>query len=355
MKAEIRPFEPSDLAGVDNLRAAVYPEYPEAADAEFHHLAYRWMQSHPLAAGGNMHRWVVADGYRIVGHLLALPQYYRVGGQRVIAHTPADYMVLPQYGFQALGIMRRFFRTVENCVACDLPQEPIIVETRLGAKKITKLEYAAKILDVSQLTRLPSFVPPQAARLATRGLRGIDWALGKAFGGSHKVEVLEGFDDSFEAFFEEVVAAMPCTVEKDTAFLGWRYGPEAPLWPVRILGVKSEGRLLGYSVLRAMKTGDGVLLDLTNLPGRQDVAQSLVRESVYHLARMGSYIIRYRFIESPTSVRKKDLKPLGFFFRDKRRHTLLAKFADQRLARLAENPANWSYSIGDGEAGFWVG
>ncbi len=354
MKAVIRPFEASDLAGVDSLRAEVYPEYPEAADAEFHHLAYRWMESRPFA-GANMHRWVVADGDRIVGHLMALPQYYRIGGQRVMAHTPADYMVLPQYGFQALAIMRRFFRTADNCVACDLPQEPIIVETRLGAKKVGRLEYAAKILDVSQLTRLPSFVPPQAARLVTRSLRGVDWALGKAFGGSHEVEVLEGFDDSFDAFFEETVAAMPCTVEKDAAFLRWRYGPEAPLWPVRVLGVKSGGKLLGYSVLRAIKTGNGLLLDLTTLPGRQDVARSLVRESVHHLARMGSYIIRYRFIESPTSARRKDLKPLGFFFRDKRRHTLLAKFADQRLARLAEDPANWSYSIGDGEAGFWVG
>lgn len=354
MKAEIRPFKAPDLAGVDALRAEIYPQYPEARDAAFHHLAYRWMETHPLS-GENMHRWVVADGDQIVGHLLGLPQYYRIGGERVMAHTPADYMVLPQYGFQALGIMRRFFRTAENCVACDLPKEPIIVETRLGARKVGRLEYTAKILDVAQLTRLPSFVPPQAARLLTRGLRGIDWALGTAFGGNHEVEVLEGFDDSFDALFEETVAAMPCTVEKDAAFLHWRYGPGAPLWPVRILGVKSGGRLLGYSVLRAMKTGDGMLLDLTTLPGRQDVARSLVRESVHHLARMGSYIVRYRFIESPTSARKKDLMPLGFFFRDERRHTLLAKFADQRLDRLAGNPANWSYTVGDGEAGFWIG
>ena len=63
-----------------------------------------------------MHRWVVDAEGEIVGHLAALPQYYRINGQRVVAHTPADYMILPGYGFHAITLMRKFFRTCENCV-----------------------------------------------------------------------------------------------------------------------------------------------------------------------------------------------------------------------------------------------
>src|SRR3712207_7532688 len=43
------------------------------------------------------HRWVLAaDEGEVVGHLAAIPQFYRIGGERVVAHTPADYPVLPR-------------------------------------------------------------------------------------------------------------------------------------------------------------------------------------------------------------------------------------------------------------------
>jgi hypothetical protein len=354
MTAAVRPFQPADLPGLDELRILAYPEFPEARDTEFQRYVYEWMETHPLAAD-HMHRWVVADGDRIVGHLVAMPQYYRIGGRRVVAHTPADYMVLPQYGFHALSIMRRFFRTAENCVACDQVPEPIVVEKRLGAREAGKVHYAAKLLDLSQLTRLPSYVPSRVPRLLTRGMRAVDGALGRAFGGDHEVEVLEGFDASFDRLFEEVADAAPCVPEKDTAFLRWRYGPGSPLYPPTVIGVREGGRLLGYAVLRVTeRENNGVVLDLTVLPGRQDVARSLLWGSVRYFTGAGAYIIRYRYVESPTSPLRNDLLRLGFFFRDKRRHTLLTRFADPGLDKQARDIGNWSYSIGDGEASFWV-
>jgi hypothetical protein len=43
-------------------------------------------------------------------------------------------MVHSRHGFQALSLMRTFFRTVDNCVACDMVPAVIGVETRLGAE-----------------------------------------------------------------------------------------------------------------------------------------------------------------------------------------------------------------------------
>jgi hypothetical protein len=57
---------------------------------------------------------------------------------------------------------------------------------------------------------------------------------------------------------------------------------------------------------------------------------------------------------SPTSPQSSDLRRFGFFYRNKRRNTLLVKFADRGLHKVANDAANWSYSIGDGEATFWV-
>jgi hypothetical protein len=355
MKVSVRSLaESPELArGADKLRTLVYPESPEAREVDWHASVWRWLSSHPLA--GEMHRWVLATGGDwVVGHLAAVPQYYRVNGRRIVAHTPADYQVLPGHGFHAVSLMRRFFRTVENCVALDQVHEAMAVQTRLGAEKSGMLRYEAKLLDLSGVPRVPPAARP-LLRLPSQGLRALDSTLGRFFGGAHDVEVLDGFDPSFDELFESVADTVPCVPEKDAAFLRWRYGPGSPQSPVTVLGVRSGRILLGYAVLRVVREGDnGYLLDLTVRPGRPDVARSLLREVIRHFAKAGVYIVRYRFMESPTSPRGEDLLKFGFFSREKRRHTLLVKFANRTLHATALQPVNWSYSAGDGEMTFWV-
>lgn len=321
------------------------------------------MATHPLA--GDLHRWVVVagdgagDGEEVVGHLAAIPQHYRILGRRVVAHTPADFQILPGYGFYALSLMRRFFGVAENCLCVDGVEEAMTIEARMGARKVGKLQYAAKVLDLSRPTRVPASLKP-AMRGPTLALRAADRALGAAFGRGPDVEPIGGFDAPFDGLFdglfEEVAAEVPCAAEKDAAFLRWRYGPGSPPHPVTVLGVREGGDLLGYAVLWVNEEGgDGYLLDLTTRPWRRDAARSLLREAVRFFARAEAYIVRYRFAESPTSPQREDLWRLGFFFREGRRHTMLVKFADPDLHETALDPANWSYSAGDGEATFWAG
>jgi hypothetical protein len=394
--------DPSLEDGVAQLRIQAYPQFPETHDVEFYSSVYRWFERHPL--GNEMYRWVaVADdgqnGSRVVGHLAATPQYYRIGGQRVVAYTPCDYMVHYRHGFQAFHLMRMFFRTTENCVACDMVPAVIAVESRLGAEVAGQLQYAAKLLNVSRLPvppvpspvrrllnlqrtvtargyasrpdterhdaeehvalplvrpRVP--IPAPVKKLLNEGLRIADEVLSSGFGDDLRAEVLEGFDESFDELFEKIAAQVRCVPEKDSAFLRWRYGPGSPQFPVTVLGVKEGGTLLGYSVLMVSMTAgqDGNVLDLTALPGRRDVARALLRESVRFFRRVGAQIVRYRFVESPTAPRPSDLRRLGFFYRRGRRHTLLVKFADRNLHNTANNIANWSYTVGDGEASFWT-
>jgi len=122
-----------------------------------------------------------------------------------------------------------------------------------------------------------------------------------------------------------------------------------------VLGVRDGGRLLGYAVLKAAFHGqDGYILDLTALPGRQDVERALLRGAVRSFRRMGVQIIRYRFLESSASPGPTDLLRFGFFYRRGRRYKLLVKFTDTHLHKTARDLVNWSHSFGDGEASFWV-
>ena len=338
------------------LLALSYPDYslgPRAAelDSSF----WNWLESHPLAH--DMHRWVLLTGEgEIVGHLAATAQYYRINGERVVAHTPADYMVLSRYGFHAFLLMRQFFRNCQNCVTCDVEQAVIKVETRLGAQEAGRLQFAVKVWDVSGLPNVPASVPRSISKFLNWGLRAADRALsGTLRGDDLKVEVLEGFDESFDELFEKIASEVPCLPEKDSTFLRWRYGPDSPQAPLTILGIRGEEGILGYAVLKVTGDGrDGYLLDLTTVPGRHDVARTLLREAIRYFRQAGVSTVRYRFLKSPTSPRLGDLWRLGLFLRSKRRHALLVKFADRALYEAANDAARWSYSVGDGEASFWI-
>src|SRR3712207_4303781 len=201
MKAVVRPLVDTDLESFDRLRTLLFPDRPETFDADRYLSIWRWLGTHPLA--DQMHRWVVAtEEGEVVGHLAALPQTYRISHQRVVAHTPADYMVLPEYGFHAITLMRKFFRTCENCVACDSAPAAISIETSLGAEAAGRLQHAAKLQYVAGLPALPSAIAVPLTRLFNRGLQAVDRALRATISVDHlRVEVLEGFDETFDDLF----------------------------------------------------------------------------------------------------------------------------------------------------------
>jgi hypothetical protein len=297
----------------------------------------------------------VDAGGEIVGHLAALPQYYRINGQRVVVHAPARYMVLPGYGFYAISLMRNFFRTCENCVACDVVPAVIGIETKLGAEEAGRLRSTAKLLNVAGVPGFPTSIPAPITQLCNWGLQAVDRALtATILADDLGVKVLEGFDETFDELFESVAAAVPCVPEKDAAFLRWRYGPDSPQSPMTVLGVRDGETLLGYAVLKLYAGGDtGDVLDLTTRPGRHDVARALLRGAVHHFGRLRVYSVRYRLVHSPSSPRSSDLWRLGFVTRRRDRPALLVKFADSALHETAKDTARWSYSHGDGERSFW--
>jgi hypothetical protein len=353
MKVAIRPLANADQHGLDRLRTQVYSHHPEIFDADWQASVWRWLETHPLA--GELRRWVVVAGDEVVGHLAALPQYYRINGQRVVAYTPADYGVLPQYSRHAILLMRKFFSTAVNCVSCAELPAVITIQTRLGSEEAGKLQFAAKVLNVSAIPNFPTTIPAPIPQLLNWGLWAVDRVVSDPLvADDPRVEVLDGFDESFDELFESVTAATPCVPEKDAAFLRWRYGAGSPQASATLLGARSEGRLLGYAVLWVAPRGDGYLLDLTTRPGHHDVTRSLLRQTVQHFRRAKIRSIRHLFIPSPTSAQTRDLRRLGLLSVDKRRPTLLVRFADPSLHKVARDIANWSYCTGDGEATFWA-
>ncbi|MFO7272356.1 GNAT family N-acetyltransferase [Sphaerobacter thermophilus] len=345
--AVVREFEPADLDGVKELRArAFWHATPERLERDA--SIWRWLETHPLAAE-HLHRWVLVDGDRIVGFLGAIPQYYRIAGRRVVAHAPGEYMVDSNYGFHAVLLMRAFFRTVENCVTCDWHPEVLRVQGWLGATDVVDLEAFTKPLTTA---KLPVSLPRPVGAVVNLGLRVVDSILTTGRD-RFEIKVLDDFDDRFDRFFEAVSSQVPCIPEKDVAFLRWRYGESSPHTASAILAALDGDDLLGYAVLRVTPTDRaGLMPDVTVLPGRHDVARELVRAAARYFRRAGATVIWYRFLASPVGPRPSDVRRLGFIPR-KRRPRLQVKFADPELHQMAVNAANWAFSYGDEEVGFW--
>ncbi len=400
MKGVIRELEPDEpQEKVHQLRVLAYPDHEDVRDFAFFDWMYQWYQRHPLA--GQMHRWIseTADG-EVVGHLAAMPLYYRINGERLVAHTPGDYMVHPEHGFQALALMRRFFKSVDNAFACDMVPAVISVQSRFGAEVAGQMQYAAKLLNVAQLPvppvpeplrkalNLPSYfspargytghqddghaeigepepapeprprapIPAPLKSALNGGIEAIDRLLAKGYGEGYEVEKVEYFGEEFDRFFEKVAAVVPCIQEKDSAFLNWRYGPGSPQSPVEVIAVRGRQGLLGYAVIKVLdKVEDSFILDLMTLPGYTQVARSLLGECMRYSRQRGAHMIRYRYLESAATPRETDLWRLGFFGRgENRRNSILIGFEDERRHAMAMDLANWSYNIGDGEPTFWM-
>jgi hypothetical protein len=361
-RATIRPFEPGDARAVEQIRAQVM-NVGAAQDAAWHMALYEWLGRGPAAT--QMQRWVVDAGGQVVGQLAAIAQPYTIDGQRLIAHTPGDFMVLPGYGFHALLLMRTFFQTCANAVSLDQLASVIATEERLGAVPAGQLEYFVKPLNVAN--RSARFARPVRAGLAvaSAATRALDGLLGATLGRRLEVQTIDTFDARFDGLAQHMAASIGCGVHKDSAYLGWRYGPGSPQEPVSVLAVDDGPDLLGYAVVRVGPEHIGYILDLVVRPGRRDVARALLRQSVATLWRQAAYVVRYRAVMSEAGATGGDLRRLGFFSRNgplprlvaSRRappYVLLVKFADQRLHELARRDTNWAYSFGDSEPSFWA-
>ena len=366
----IRPYDDQrDFEATLRLRAASYPGWREAADADWHRSVYRWLGTAPDAE--LMHRWVLEVGGDVVGHLAAVPLRYRIGGKSVLAHTPTDYMVLPGHGFHAVALMRTFFQACPSYVACNVAGQVSTIERAFGSTVVGPLTQCVKVMDIGNYPRLPRPVPRPLARVAAAGLRLVDRAILSRPPKGVRVETIETFDGSFDTLLDAVAGAVPCTPEKGARFLNWRYGPGTPRTPLTLLAAR-DGRgkapLAGYAVLRTTSQREGFILDLLTMPGRRDAARALLAAAARRFWRDGAFVARYRFTPSVAGPTTSDLRSMGYLVgggssgstrglpgtQPERQLELLVRLEDPAAQAEAVRLEHWAYNLGDGEASFWV-
>jgi len=344
-QVRIMPFQIRHRQQVYELYGKIFSERSRVG----FEARWEWGRENDLFFDGGA-KWVLVDNDRVVGFLNTVPLAYRIGGTTLTAHTPADYMVDPEYRFYGLQLMHQFFRTCANCVSADDVPSTIKVTEWLGAKRAGRLVGYVKVLDgraLRQHERL-NRVPLLAQWLLT-GALGLRDTVRLAGRNALHVEPLREFDRRLEKFFLQISQRAPAMPVRDLRFLQWRYGPTSP-HPTREIAVVTDGggNLLGYVVFHlSVETHRGLILDLLALPeAGVEVPISLMRYAVKRLRAEGAWTVRY--FASPGAMPVPDLRRLGFIRRGD--FVLSVKFADPGIQTIATRPGAWNYSFGDSEA-----
>lgn len=105
-----------------------------------------------------------------------------------------------------------------------------------------------------------------------------------------EIRTLACFDARVDALFEHAAAEFDFIQVRGQEFLNWRYA-DARAGQFTIRAAEADGELLGYLAVRTgSRTAD--IADLLVLPGRLDVAHSLIRDAVEYARQAGASAIR---------------------------------------------------------------
>jgi GNAT superfamily N-acetyltransferase len=239
-------------------------------------------------------------GSKIVAAMTVMRRQWIVGGVSRLVRDGVDLAIAPSFQGQGLyTAMRRYaaehddpqfdleflYRTapatirVKQQLGVRLPANAIQVllkpysaqrlvaeGTERGAGRVRASFLALGLIALQTLNRLHH--PPYPRETPT-------WS----------VSTIDKFDDRMEAFLRETLRSFDFVQERSTEYLNWRYcDPRGGRFTVRV--AEQNNRVLGYIVWK--KSGAyGHIVDFLALPGRADVARSLLEDALRILEKTG--------------------------------------------------------------------
>jgi hypothetical protein len=241
---------------------------------------------------------------KIVGLMLASSQRAKLRDHTVLVVQGTDGCVHPDY--RELGVMTALRRLRRGKNA---RRHALILGGQAGHQGMVRSRRSVPGQRFVFGNRAERFVRPLTWRAAlsvmklrrgrplgklAAGLLGLaGWLAGRARKrlsrrrGAWTISSPAAFDERLDAFFEEAAQPFEFILVRDFAYMSWRYNdPRAGVYT--ILLAEGDGHMLGYAVLAAdARTDKGYIADVLTLPGRLDVARSLIEEALAHFRRAG--------------------------------------------------------------------
>lgn len=343
--AEIDRYRADDKRAVEGLYRRVFGN--DAAESS--RLRWEWQyRRNPNNPGHEPEIWIAREGPAIVGQYATMPVRVSMGGREVQGSWGMDVMVAPERQRQGLG--EQLFRTWDRNVGASLG---------LGLSESSyRLFQKMRWPDVGPV---PCFVKP----LTRRALRRPNWPTGlnrlvsaltlpvvKIVGRDRplgaEVRLIQRFDDSFTALWEELAPKFDLAVRRDAAYLNWKY-VNAPHVRYSIAALRRNDRNVGYAVYRSFHEPRGrvtllvdFLVDPDDESGMRTVLGWIDREARQADSdKIRAYAMHAKF--------RRVLKRSGYF-QVKSTMEFVAKVNGIDLdPGFYERPSNWHITLGDSD------
>ena len=244
--AEITRYRPEDRRAVEALYRRVFGN--DAAEAS--RLRWDWQyRRNPNNPGQEPEIWIAREGTTLVGQYATMPVRLSVKGSEVQGSWGMDVMVAPERQRQGLGevLFRTWDRNVGASLGLGLSDSSYRLFQKLKWPDVGPVPCLVKPLTRRALRR-PNW-PVPVNRLVSALTLPIVKIVARTRPLRAEVRLIQRFDDSFNALWDELAPKFDFAVRRDAAYLNWKF-VSAPHVRYSIATLRRDDRNIGYAVYR---------------------------------------------------------------------------------------------------------
>lgn len=273
--ADIDRYRPDDRRAVEALYRRVFGN--DAAEAS--RLRWDWQyRRNPNNPGHEPEIWVAREGPAIVGQYATMPVKVSIRGRETQGSWGMDVMVAPERQRQGLGevLFRTWDRNVGASLGLGLSDASYRLFQKLRWPDVGPIPCLVKPLTRRALRR-PTW-PLALNRLVSALTLPVVKIVARTRPLRAEVRLIQRFDDSFTALWEELAPTFDFAVRRDAAYLNWKY-VSAPHVRYSIAALRRDDRNVGYAVYRHVHEPRGrvtLLVDFLADPADEDGLSTLL-------------------------------------------------------------------------------
>ena len=274
--ADIDRYRSEDRRAVNALYRRVFGH--DAAEAS--RLRWEWQYRHnPNNPSHEPEIWIAREGPAIVGQYATMPVKLSLGGREVSGSWGMDVMVAPERQRQGLGevLFRMWDRNVGASLGLGLSEASYRLFQKLRWPDVGPIPCLVKPLTRRALRR-PNW-PVGLNRLVSALTLPLVKIVARNRPLAAEVRMVQRFDDSFTALWEELAPKFALAVRRDAAYLNWKY-VNAPHVRYSIAALRRDNRNVGYAVYRHFTEPRGrvtLLVDFLADPDDEQGLETLLR------------------------------------------------------------------------------
>ena len=343
--AEITRYRPEDKRAVEAMYRRVFGN--DAAEAS--RLRWHWQyRRNPNNPGQEPEIWIAREGTALVGQYATMPVRLRVKGQEVQGSWGMDVMVAPERQRQGLGevLFRTWDRNVGASLGLGLSDSSYRLFQKLNWPDIGPVPCLVKPLTRRALRR-PNW-PVPINRLVSALTLPIVKIVARTRPLRAEIRLIQRFDDSFNALWDELAPKFDFAVRRDAAYLNWKF-VSAPHVRYSIAMLRRDDRNIGYAVYRHLHEPRGRVTLLVDFLADPDDEPAL--HTLFHWIDREARLAdsdKIRTFAMHASFRRL-LKRSGYF-QVKSTMEFVAKVnAVDVSPAFYENTDNWHVTLGDSD------